>query len=108
FLFLFLSPRLPLRSAFFPYTTLFRSPNFVVLAMRRVLLIVSALAVTVSSSEARHWRWHWHGRHFDVPRYAYGLAPFEDSVQRGRSEEHTSELQSLTNLVCRLLLGKKK
>jgi serine/threonine-protein kinase len=62
----------------------FGKPNFVVLAMRRVLLIVSALAVTVSSSEARHWRWHWHGRHFDVPRYAYGLAPFEDSVQRGR------------------------
>src|SRR5437016_8955794 len=34
----------------------------------------------------------------------------EDRVRRGRarSEEHTSELQSLTNLVCRLLLEKKK
>src|SRR5258706_5081062 len=31
-----------------------------------------------------------------------------DSGQRRRSEEHTSELQSLTNLVCRLLLEKKK
>src|SRR5438093_8116574 len=30
------------------------------------------------------------------------------AVRRGRSEEHTSELQSLTNLVCRLLLEKKK
>src|SRR5262249_56148051 len=30
------------------------------------------------------------------------------SIRRGRSEEHTSELQSLTNLVCRLLLEKKK
>src|SRR5438093_3756774 len=32
----------------------------------------------------------------------------DESVVRGRSEEHTSELQSLTNLVCRLLLEKKK
>src|SRR5262249_56824866 len=32
----------------------------------------------------------------------------EDSVATARSEEHTSELQSLTNLVCRLLLEKKK
>src|SRR5258706_4162456 len=31
-----------------------------------------------------------------------------NAAKRGRSEEHTSELQSLTNLVCRLLLGKKK
>ena len=31
-----------------------------------------------------------------------------DGVEIGRSEEHTSELQSLTNLVCRLLLEKKK
>src|SRR5262249_6116283 len=38
-------------------------------------------------------------------------APFEheaEAVAHGRSEEHTSELQSLTNLVCRLLLEKKK
>src|SRR5262249_56190468 len=39
-------------------------------------------------------------------------APFaivhDDRVAYGRSEEHTSELQSLTNLVCRLLLEKKK
>src|SRR5437016_8728678 len=36
-------------------------------------------------------------------------APWNREVQRGfRSEEHTSELQSLTNLVCRLLLEKKK
>src|SRR5258706_5724938 len=34
--------------------------------------------------------------------------PPPDSLRRTRSEEHTSELQSLTNLVCRLLLEKKK
>src|SRR5258706_5501610 len=36
-----------------------------------------------------------------------GLQSRIDSMFRGRSEEHTSELQSLTNLVCRLLLEKK-
>src|SRR5262249_13578602 len=45
--------------------------------------------------------------------YAYLLIPSEESLtpiarRRLRSEEHTSELQSLTNLVCRLLLEKKK
>jgi len=47
-----------------------------------------------------------------LPLLALGLLPLQQ-VQRvppeiGRSEEHTSELQSLTNLVCRLLLEKKK
>src|SRR5438093_6979382 len=36
------------------------------------------------------------------------LRAFDERVRRARSEEHTSELQSLTNLVCRLLLEKKK
>src|SRR5437016_11556013 len=36
-----------------------------------------------------------------------GLKPLEVEVDHRRSEEHTSELQSLTNLVCRLLLEKK-
>src|SRR2546425_8628663 len=37
-----------------------------------------------------------------------GWAVLEEVVQAGRSEEHTSELQSLAYLVCRLLLEKKK
>src|SRR5438046_3110826 len=36
------------------------------------------------------------------------VGPIEGGRDKGRSEEHTSELQSLTNLVCRLLLEKKK
>src|SRR5438093_4444314 len=40
--------------------------------------------------------------------YAYGGYPDIDELFQQRSEEHTSELQSLTNLVCRLLLEKKK
>src|SRR5438046_7805632 len=39
---------------------------------------------------------------------ADGIAFREELFERRRSEEHTSELQSLTNLVCRLLLEKKK
>src|SRR5438046_6793802 len=41
-------------------------------------------------------------------RYLYGIGPSARVSCRMRSEEHTSELQSLTNLVCRLLLEKKK
>src|ERR1022692_4572768 len=70
FFFFFLMIRRPPRSTLFPYTTLFRSVQY----MR--------------------------------------LAFFEDLSQNGaffdRSEEHTSELQSPCNLVCRLLLEKKK
>src|SRR5262249_62362233 len=52
---------------------------------------------------------HLHGRldpdpRRAVPRHGRHLC----ARHRGRSEEHTSELQSLTNLVCRLLLEKKK
>ena len=44
-----------------------------------------------------NFRKHGHGKHLQV-----------DDTPYGRSEEHTSELQSRTNLVCRLLLEKKK
>src|SRR5687767_15351730 len=77
--------RRPPRSTLFPYTTLFRS--------KRVLMFWGALAalnlaagVVVSSQTHR----------------LYDL----ESIMR-RSEEHTSELQSLAYLVCRLLLEKK-
>src|SRR2546425_9234289 len=71
--------RRPPRSTLFPYTTLFRSPP-------------------------RAWRWSRASR-VDAPRVAApGAAPRKAS----RSEEHTSELQSLAYLVCRLLLEKKK
>src|SRR5438093_9132401 len=71
--------RRPPRSTLFPYTTLFRSERY-----------ASAIFETLG---------------FD----AMTVNPYQgsDSVEP-RSEEHTSELQSLTNLVCRLLLEKKK
>src|SRR5262249_61224431 len=94
--FLFSLTRPPPTSTLFPYTTLFRS---------------------------RHPRQHRRARLRDRqrgerdlarPRRAHGPAHPAAAPQRperhrrgARSEEHTSELQSLTNLVCRLLLEKK-
>src|SRR2546425_2277083 len=73
--------RRPPRSTLFPYTTLFRS-----LSSQAVSSIVADAAWCVDVA----WRLFL-GRHLF-----------------GRSEEHTSELQSLAYLVCRLLLEKKK
>src|SRR2546430_6319629 len=83
--------RRPPRSTLFPYTTLFRSPwPAADMAVTRRRLLGGAAAAA-----------------------AAGLAGCQNtttpgSVVGGRSEEHTSELQSQSNLVCRLLLEKKK
>src|SRR2546425_5133751 len=74
--------RRPPRSTLFPYTTLFRSPN------------VSKAVV----SRAFCWG-------FIVPSSGLEVRARESVLER--SEEHTSELQSLAYLVCRLLLEKK-
>src|SRR5438093_2610665 len=77
--------RRPPRSTLFPYTTLFRSDGD-----RRSARAGHLLAAADHQEIHRRDRY----RHRDG--------------DTGRSEEHTSELQSLTNLVCRLLLEKKK
>src|SRR5205807_7368561 len=85
--------RPPPRSTLFPYTTLFRSPG------RRNHPISGALVQQPDSF---------------IPNEASFLRHQKDLVGVGifhfgsRSEEHTSELQSPCNLVCRLLLEKKK
>src|SRR5687768_18615707 len=94
FRFFFLMIRRPPRSTLFPYTTLFRS--------RAGGLGQAAPeargAVPVRGRQRRRAPGpRRHGR--DVENGAAG---------RGRSEEHTSELQSRLHLVCRLLLEKKK
>src|SRR5438093_8047715 len=76
---------LPPRSTLFPYTTLFRS-----------------LDVSRASGPAAG-----QPNNRSEPRNCGFLMAFV-GLGRSRSEEHTSELQSLTNLVCRLLLEKKK
>src|SRR2546430_4056246 len=84
--------RRPPRSTLFPYTTLFRS----IFGVSRTSLYVPwasifiiSFCITAFHSEENSWV----------------IACLYDS---GRSEEHTSELQSQSNLVCRLLLEKKK
>src|SRR2546427_1068787 len=88
--------RRPPRSTLFPYTTLFRSVQ--ALAVGLVLgeeEIGGALAVEPAPAERRVLR---------LDRLPPGAA----AGRAQRSEEHTSELQSQSNLVCRLLLEKKK
>src|SRR2546430_10334253 len=82
--------RRPPRSTLFPYTTLFRSNAGVRFFVR--IRSTNWAAATVSS--ARRLR-------------TQGPALNGCSSPVGRSEEHTSELQSQSNLVCRLLLEKK-
>src|SRR5688572_31142390 len=82
--------RRPPRSTLFPYTTLFRSPR----GQHQVHghVVGRRLRHGAGRGPGRGgWRVHLHGRH-----------------PADRSEEHTSELQSQSNLVCRLLLEKKK
>src|SRR2546430_12683451 len=78
--FFFLMIRRPPRSTLFPYTTLFRSVPFSEEKADR--------AVKFIETHLRHGIGQYAGKPF-------------------RSEEHTSELQSQSNLVCRLLLEKK-
>src|SRR5256885_8325099 len=84
--------RRPPRSTLFPYTTLFRSTQTGDYAARLAAL-------------PKELRDAYQGGKFEA-----GLkdTPFQSIPTEWRSEEHTSELQSPCNLVCRLLLEKKK
>src|SRR2546430_7881617 len=82
--FFFLMIRRPPRSTLFPYTTLFRSLR---LCLRGLRCLTTLLLLAAPASAAE--------------RYALIVSG------ANRSEEHTSELQSQSNLVCRLLLAKK-
>src|SRR3989454_7429399 len=111
--FFFLMIRRPPRSTLFPYTTLFRS-------------IVHKLAAT-GAKPVGIWLTHAHVDHVlgvarlkaetgapvwlhPADRLLYDHVPEQAAAfgLRARSEEHTSELQSPCNLLCRLLLEKKK
>src|SRR5690242_21470416 len=93
--------RRPPRSTLFPYTTLFRSRIIVpgqgglVECLRKLLRF------------CRFCKIDFLDRRFDDPGGAPGDGDFINLAYI-RSEEHTSELQSHVNLVCRLLLEKKK
>src|SRR5256885_7095780 len=95
--------RRPPRSTLFPYTTLFRSHSVYRRdahdcgrrqSRRRDGCLEPAQAGAGPRRIALHWRDH--------------ARRVQEARREGRSEEHTSELQSPCNLVCRLLLEKKK
>src|SRR2546430_9232841 len=91
-IFFFLMIRRPPRSTLFPYTTLFRSKGM------RIPFTCAFIKLLASD---------------DNTNYASYLLIFFPARYKAcrdmwRSEEHTSELQSQSNLVCRLLLEKKK
>src|SRR5436309_12707660 len=77
--------RRPPRSTLFPYTTLFRSPTNQSTQVSELAGAGTRLSSTIARATVRRM-----------------------SARSARSEEHTSELQSRENLVCRLLLEKKK
>src|SRR5688572_31865124 len=90
--------RRPPRSTLFPYTTLFRS---------QAAVEPAGDGVDVEVLERRERDVEWRAA---APYHDHALEPFEagENERGARSEEHTSELQSQSNLVCRLLLEKKK
>src|SRR5207253_10372230 len=89
--FFFLMLRRPPRSTLFPYTTLFRSDDFVVLPYTTVQKRITGT----------FWL-------DDIFCSAVSREAMPEATGDIRSEEHTSELQSRGHLVCRLLLEKKK
>src|SRR2546430_5540042 len=92
--------RRPPRSTLFPYTTLFRS--FFSTVTQRGLAIITALLQEAREQQIIA------DVDFDAVTHMLlgGLLTYEIDIS-DRSEEHTSELQSQSNLVCRLLLEKK-
>src|SRR5947199_2755121 len=91
--FFFLTIRRPPISTLFPYTTLFRSVE-TPLAVRVAEVCTDGAPIeTISVTPVYCWARIWHCC---------------KATNASRSEEHTSELQSLRHLVCRLLLEKKK
>src|SRR5207249_11183421 len=88
-LLLFLARRRPLTSPLFPYTTLFRSIPWTTATVKNIVWDVYKLAIYIAYGD-------------DAPANVPQILTWD------RSEEHTSELQSRFDLVCRLLLEKNK
>src|SRR2546427_4249151 len=91
--------RRPPRSTLFPYTTLFRSKNLFLWPahslVRKALEAYFTVLIEALWPKER------------ILEMYLNVAQFGDGIYGVRSEEHTSELQSQSNLVCRLLLEKK-
>src|SRR5262245_64576034 len=88
----------PARFTLFPYTTLFRSPRTFCIMGQRLNLTSKLKPIGVGEAKASLNR---------ATKFRLAFAS-PTPIGLSRSEEHTSELQSLRHLVCRLLLEKKK
>src|SRR5699024_11985720 len=99
--FLFLLPRPP-SSTSFPYTTLFRSADLIFCLDYSSLKRTECMSDVIAKASAEKWMID---HHLDPDDFAD--VQFWNN-KAARSEEHTSELQSRFDLVCRLLLEKKK
>src|SRR5699024_12671484 len=101
-----LTRRIPPSSTLFPYTTLFRSELNTLDALERLILVAAnapSFQVFLEELEQSEGSFRIVGERFNP------LATLKESGGNyQRSEEHTSELQSRFDLVCRLLLEKKK
>src|SRR5688572_32071674 len=93
--------RRPPRSTLFPYTTLFRSDSNKCI---KQLLHTKV----IHSTSKKHRGYFAIEIIINIKIRIYSLNQFYIGAKLFRSEEHTSELQSQSNLVCRLLLEKKK
>src|SRR5437899_9444242 len=88
--------RRPPRSTLFPYTTLFRSG------------VAVEADVRVPRDALNDLHWDLQAQQQRDGHVTHVMEAHPSGTALGRSEEHTSELQSLRHLVCRLLLEKKK
>src|SRR5687767_15219566 len=95
--------RRPPRSTLFPYTTLFRSIRTRLIKYRSKMETSEDFFPRIESARDSIGNIFTYGQ--QIQKSQYSLQP-KDVIDR--SEEHTSELQSLAYLVCRLLLEKKK
>src|SRR2546430_13076688 len=98
--------RRPPRSTLFPYTTLFRSDFQLAQSVHQIRWIARA-AFRFHLADHRNLMAFFHEEPFGL-LHRHSLRMHFDADDVARSEEHTSELQSQSNLVCRLLLEKKK
>src|SRR5699024_12727341 len=92
-----LSIRPPPQATLFPYTSLFRSPCFTTHKFRNIRVFL-----------LRHNRRTGTEAIWKIDKIKCRRCPKHELFRETRSEEHTSELQSRFDLVCRLLLEKKR
>src|SRR5688572_31132001 len=99
--------RRPPRSTLFPYTTLFRSRLTATFTSVDVAHRLRVWTMRISGAESQVMEALWRRSPLTAEEIFAEVGQAQGWAE-ARSEEHTSELQSQSNLVCRLLLEKKK